>query len=67
MSDLAIRVENLSKLYRIGAGQEPYRTLRDTLATARPRSSVPGRLSPAGLRSSVPGRLSHAGASSGLQ
>ena len=29
MTDLAIRVENLSKLYRIGARQEPYRTLRD--------------------------------------
>jgi lipopolysaccharide transport system ATP-binding protein len=34
MSDIAIRVENLSKLYRIGAKQEPYRTLRDTLAGA---------------------------------
>src|SRR5262245_30273095 len=34
MSDIAIRVENLSKLYRIGAQQEPYRTLRDTLAGA---------------------------------
>src|SRR3954452_12188805 len=34
MNDIAIRVENLSKLYRIGARQEPYRTLRDTLAGA---------------------------------
>jgi lipopolysaccharide transport system ATP-binding protein len=34
MNNIAIRVENLSKLYRIGARQEPYRTLRDTLAGA---------------------------------
>jgi hypothetical protein len=40
MSDLAIRVENLSKLYpstalrtgRIGAAQAPYKTLRDTIS-----------------------------------
>jgi lipopolysaccharide transport system ATP-binding protein len=32
MTDIAIRVENLSKQYRIGAKQESYRTLRDTLA-----------------------------------
>ena len=31
MSDLAIRVDNLSKLYRIGR-REPYSTLRDVLA-----------------------------------
>src|SRR2546428_2503609 len=38
MSDIAIRVESLSKLYRIGARQERYYTLRDTLteAVARP-------------------------------
>lgn len=29
-----IRVENLSKQYRIGAKQEPYRTLRDSLVNA---------------------------------
>ena len=34
MSDTAIRVENLSKLYRIGGPQERYKTLRDTLAHA---------------------------------
>ncbi len=34
MSDIAIRVENLSKLYRIGGKQEKYRTLRDTLSDA---------------------------------
>ena len=34
MSDIAIQVENLSKLYRIGARQEKYRTLRDTIADA---------------------------------
>jgi lipopolysaccharide transport system ATP-binding protein len=33
MTDLAIKVENLSKLYRIGQ-REPYRTLRDTLTNA---------------------------------
>src|SRR5881409_1050782 len=38
MSDIAIRVEGLSKRYRIGARQERYYTLRDTLteAVARP-------------------------------
>ncbi len=34
MSDLAIRVENLSKLYKIGARQEHYKTLRDSLMNA---------------------------------
>jgi colanic acid/amylovoran biosynthesis glycosyltransferase len=31
MSDIAIRVDNLSKLYQIGARQERHDTLRDTL------------------------------------
>jgi lipopolysaccharide transport system ATP-binding protein len=31
-SDVAIRVERLSKSYRIGSRQEKYRTMRDTLA-----------------------------------
>ncbi len=34
MTDLAIRVDNLSKRYRIGAPQERYYTLRDTLTGA---------------------------------
>jgi hypothetical protein len=34
MADLAIRVENLGKLYRIGKAQERYPTLRDVLANA---------------------------------
>lgn len=34
MSDTAIRVEGLSKLYTLGANQQPYRTLRDTLSSA---------------------------------
>jgi hypothetical protein len=34
MSDIAIRVENLSKQYRIGGPQERYKTLRDTLTGA---------------------------------
>jgi lipopolysaccharide transport system ATP-binding protein len=32
VSDIAIRVENLSKLYRIGGLQPRYKTLRDTMA-----------------------------------
>jgi lipopolysaccharide transport system ATP-binding protein len=32
MSDIAIKAEGLSKLYRIGGRQEKYRTLRDTIA-----------------------------------
>jgi homopolymeric O-antigen transport system ATP-binding protein len=32
MSNIAIRVENLSKLYRLGARQEGYKTLRDQVA-----------------------------------
>ena len=34
MSDIIIKVENLNKLYKIGAKQEHYKTLRDTLANA---------------------------------
>jgi len=34
MTDIAIRVENLSKLYRIGVKQERYKTLRDTLVSS---------------------------------
>jgi lipopolysaccharide transport system ATP-binding protein len=33
-NDIAIRVEGLGKRYRIGAKQEPYRTLRETLTGA---------------------------------
>ena len=33
MNDIAIKVENLSKLYRIGARQERYKTLRDTIVS----------------------------------
>ena len=32
MNDVAVRVEGLSKQYRIGAGSESYRTLRDTIS-----------------------------------
>src|SRR5438552_17884516 len=32
MSDLALRVSNVSKQYRIGGLQEPYKTLRESLA-----------------------------------
>jgi len=34
MTEIALRVENLSKEYRIGGRQEQYRTLRDTLTDA---------------------------------
>jgi lipopolysaccharide transport system ATP-binding protein len=34
MSDIAIRVDNLGKLYRIGGKKERYRTLRDTMTGA---------------------------------
>ena len=34
MSDVATRVENLSKQYRIGGPQAPYRTLRESLTGA---------------------------------
>ncbi len=34
MSNIAIRVEGLGKMYRIGGKQERYRTLRDTLTDA---------------------------------
>ena len=34
MSDIAIKVEGLSKLYRIGAKQERYKTLRDSIMSA---------------------------------
>lgn len=39
MSDIAIRVENLSKLYHIGAAQPRHDTLRDALAGVLPRIS----------------------------
>ncbi len=38
MSKLAIRTDGLSKLYTIGERQQPYRTLRDTVADAFTRS-----------------------------
>jgi lipopolysaccharide transport system ATP-binding protein len=34
MNDVAIRIEGLGKMYRIGGPQERYRTLRDSLADA---------------------------------
>ena len=56
MADLAIRVENLGKQYRIGEAQERYRTLREALAqTARSpfrRLSAGNRRSPDGSVSS---------------
>jgi len=40
MSDLAIRVENLSKLYHIGKAQRRHDTLRDAIVGAFKRSNV---------------------------
>jgi lipopolysaccharide transport system ATP-binding protein len=39
MSDIAVRVEHLSKQYRIGAPAQRYRTLRETLASAFDRAA----------------------------
>ncbi len=39
MSDIAIRVENLSKLYKIGAQQNRHDTLRDSIMSAVVASS----------------------------
>ncbi len=39
MSDIAIRVENLSKLYHIGRAQQRHDTLRDALASVFGRQS----------------------------
>ena len=47
MNDIAIKVENLSKRYRIGAQQESYKTLRDMLSNA---ASAPLRWARAGRR-----------------
>jgi hypothetical protein len=58
MSDIAIRVENLGKLYRIGK-PERYKTLRDTLPMPCTRRSARWRLSSVCRRpSSVLRRLS---------
>lgn len=43
MSDIAIRVENLGKRYRIGPRQR-YRTLRDTLTDAISEGSSSDRM-----------------------
>lgn len=49
MSDIAIRVENLGKQYRIGAQIDRYRTLRDTIVDAvrRPVQMLRGEASAA--------------------
>jgi len=59
MNDIAIRVENLGKLYRIGSRQNGYKTLRESITNAasspfRLFSSVFGnRTTACGLRSAV--------------
>jgi hypothetical protein len=54
MSDIAIRAENLSKLYRIGPRLR-YRTLRDTLTTDSETAPHPGPLLHLGERAGVRG------------
>jgi len=41
MTDIAIRVEHLSKLYTIGRAQQRHDTLRDALVSTFQRSNVP--------------------------
>lgn len=53
MSDVAVRVENLGKQYRIGGAPQKYRTLRETLVSS---VSAPVRR----LNSAVHGRLGEA-------
>ena len=40
MNDIAIRVENLSKLYHIGKAQQRHDTLRDAIVSTFQRSNV---------------------------
>src|SRR5206468_130623 len=56
MGDIAIRVEGLSKRYQIGATQEPYYTLRETLteSLARPFQQLWRFFSPNGAGSPTP-------------
>ena len=44
MTDIAIRVENLSKLYHIGALRQRNDTLRDALSGVMPRISLISRM-----------------------
>jgi lipopolysaccharide transport system ATP-binding protein len=44
MSEIAIRAEGLSKQYQIGARQERYRTLRETVAGVLSRRGAPKRV-----------------------
>src|SRR5947199_3611898 len=55
MSDTIIRVEDLGKLYRIGARQQRYYTLRDTLteALARPFYKLSSLLSRNGVNPAI--------------
>jgi lipopolysaccharide transport system ATP-binding protein len=58
MSDVAIRVENLGKMYRIGGKQEKYSTLRDTLVdiAAAPYRKIRGLMrgeSASGLKEEI--------------
>src|SRR2546428_1113028 len=56
MGDIAIRVEGLSKRYCIGASQEPYYTLRETLteSLARPLRQLWSFFSPNGAAATTP-------------
>ncbi len=62
MNDIAIRVENLSKQYKIGAIQQRHDTIRDAITSAMyaPFQAMTSMLN--GGRSSVPGHPSSLGA-----
>lgn len=51
MTDIAIRVENLSKLYHIGRAQQRHDTLRDALSSVFRRQGTGGRRQGEGNRS----------------
>ncbi len=58
MTNIAIRVENLSKLYTIGRAQQRHDTLRDSIADFRLK--IADSLRPRHLQSSTPKIPGHA-------
>jgi len=55
MSNIAIRVENLSKQYRIGGPQARYKTIRESLVEALALSLSKGCRPPSAVRRPQPG------------
>jgi ABC-type polysaccharide/polyol phosphate transport system ATPase subunit len=58
MSGIAIRVENLSKLYHIGRGQGRHDASRDAIAEARRKMAEAGRKMVDRLRPRLPSFIS---------